>query len=103
HCPRGLPSRPRPWGSDIDAAGTHIEATAAPETTGVPTALDIPAPRQALAVRPSLAGLGREGLRAALAAIGVPDRQLKMRAGQLWSWMLGRGGTAVSDTCPPLT
>jgi 23S rRNA (adenine2503-C2)-methyltransferase len=63
----------------------------------VDTALDIPAPRQALAARPSLAGLGREGLRAALAAIGVPDRQLKMRVGQLWSWMYVRGATAFED------
>ena len=44
--------------------------------------------------RASLAGLGREGLRAALAAIGVPDKHLKMRAGQLWSWIYVRGATA---------
>ena len=50
-----------------------------------------------LAAKPSLAGLGREGLRAALAAIGVPDRQLKMRVGQLWSWMYVRGATAFAD------
>ena len=75
----------------------YREATTATETNGVDTALDIPAPRQALAARPSLAGLGREGLRAALAAIGVPDRQLKMRVGQLWSWMYVRGATAFED------
>jgi len=44
--------------------------------------------------RASLAGLGREGLRAALAGIGVPDKRLKMRAGQLWSWIYVRGATA---------
>ncbi len=44
--------------------------------------------------RASLAGLGREGLRAALAGIGVPDKQLKMRVGQLWSWIYVRGATA---------
>src|SRR5215470_9380969 len=44
--------------------------------------------------RPSLAGLGREGLRAALAGIGVPDTQSKMRVGQLWSWIYVRGATA---------
>ena len=44
--------------------------------------------------RASLAGLGREGLRTALAAIGVPDKHLKMRAGQLWSWIYVRGATA---------
>ena len=44
--------------------------------------------------KPSLAGLGREGLKAALASIGVPDRQLRMRVGQLWSWMYARGATS---------
>jgi len=44
--------------------------------------------------RASLAGLGREGLRAALAGIGVPDKHLKMRVGQLWSWIYVRGATA---------
>src|SRR5690348_13950362 len=43
------------------------------------------------ALRPSLAGLGRAGLMAALAAVGVPERQLKMRAAQLWSWIYARG------------
>jgi 23S rRNA (adenine2503-C2)-methyltransferase len=54
----------------------------------------------AAAARPSLAGLGREGLAAALAAVGVPERQLKMRVGQLWSWLYVRGATtfdAMSD------
>ena len=44
--------------------------------------------------RASLAGLGREGLGAALAGIGVPDKHLKMRVGQLWSWIYVRGATA---------
>jgi len=42
----------------------------------------------------SLAGLDRAGLGAALAAIGVPEQQLKMRTGQLWSWIYVRGATA---------
>jgi 23S rRNA (adenine2503-C2)-methyltransferase len=41
--------------------------------------------------RTSLAGLGREGLRAALAGAGVPERQLRMRVNQLWSWIYVRG------------
>jgi 23S rRNA (adenine2503-C2)-methyltransferase len=49
------------------------------------------------ATKPSLAGLGREGLRAALAAVGVPEKQLKMRVGQLWSWMYVRGVTAFEE------
>jgi 23S rRNA (adenine2503-C2)-methyltransferase len=39
----------------------------------------------------SLAGLSREGLRLALAAIGVPEKQQRMRVGQLWSWIYVRG------------
>ena len=60
--------------------------------------LDISAPQPELAAKPSLAGLGREGLRAALAAVGVPDKQLKMRVGQLWSWIYVRGTTAFEET-----
>jgi 23S rRNA (adenine2503-C2)-methyltransferase len=51
-------------------------------------------------LKPSLAGVGREGLAAALAAVGVPDRQLKMRVGQLWGWLYARGAhsfEAMSD------
>jgi 23S rRNA (adenine2503-C2)-methyltransferase len=51
-------------------------------------------PAAALARKPSLAGLSREALRAALAEIGVPERQQRMRARQLWSWIYVRG---VSD------
>ena len=47
--------------------------------------------------KPSLAGLGRDGLRAALAAIGVPEKQLRMRVGQLWSWIYVRGVTSFDD------
>jgi 23S rRNA (adenine2503-C2)-methyltransferase len=41
--------------------------------------------------KPSLAGLSRDALRAALAAVGVPERHLRMRVGQLWSWIYVRG------------
>jgi 23S rRNA (adenine2503-C2)-methyltransferase len=44
-----------------------------------------------VAEKSSLAGLGREGLRAALASAGVPDKQLRMRVNQLWSWLYVRG------------
>jgi len=42
-------------------------------------------PAAAGMAKPSLAGLGRDGLRAALAAIGVPEKQQRMRVAQLWS------------------
>ncbi|HSR81280.1 MAG TPA: 23S rRNA (adenine(2503)-C(2))-methyltransferase RlmN [Hyphomicrobiaceae bacterium] len=58
--------------------------------------LDRSTPQQGSVGRASLAGLGREGLRAALAGIGVPDKHLKMRVGQLWSWIYVRGATAFA-------
>lgn len=55
-------------------------------------ALDVqPTVAATAAGKPSLAGLGREGLKAALAAVGVPDKQLRMRVNQLWSWLYARG------------
>lgn len=45
------------------------------------------------AVKPSLAGMTRDGLKAALAAAGVPEKQLRMRAGQLWGWIYAHGYT----------
>ncbi|MEM0942945.1 MAG: 23S rRNA (adenine(2503)-C(2))-methyltransferase RlmN, partial [Pseudomonadota bacterium] len=38
-----------------------------------------------------LVGLTREGLSSALVKIGVPERQVKMRASQLWSWIYQKG------------
>ena len=46
------------------------------------------------AALPTLAGLGREGLSTALAAIGVPERQRRMRVGQLWTWIYAHGVTS---------
>jgi 23S rRNA (adenine2503-C2)-methyltransferase len=47
--------------------------------------------------KPSLAGLGREELGRALAAIGTPSSQLRMRVSQLWSWIYVRGVTAFGQ------
>ena len=43
--------------------------------------------------KPSLVGLSRAGLGEALAAIGVPERQVRMRVGQIWHWIYLRGAT----------
>ena len=54
---------------------------------------------------PTLAGLGRDELRASLAAIGVPEKQLRMRVDQLCSWLYVRGITsfdAMSDVSKDL-
>ncbi len=50
-----------------------------------------PAEASPVPAKPTLAGLGRDGLRAALAAVGVPEKQLRMRTEQLWSWIYVRG------------
>ena len=47
-----------------------------------------PPPRPVAA---SLAGLDRAGLAAALAAIGVPERETEVRVGQLHHWIYVRG------------
>lgn len=44
--------------------------------------------------KPSLIGLTREEMGEALAEIGVPQKQVKMRVSQLWNWLYVRG---VSD------
>jgi 23S rRNA (adenine2503-C2)-methyltransferase len=59
--------------------------------------LDTAAPTPVTAPKPSLAGLGRAGLSAALTTVGVPDKQLRMRVGQLWSWIYARGATAFDQ------
>ncbi len=43
--------------------------------------------------RPSLVGMSRAELAAALGEVGVPPGQRKMRAQQLWHWLYVRGAT----------
>jgi 23S rRNA (adenine2503-C2)-methyltransferase len=45
------------------------------------------------APKESLIGLGRPALAERLAALGVPERQRRMRVSQLWSWLYVRGAT----------
>ena len=47
--------------------------------------------------KPTLAGLNRAGLSAALSRAGVPDKQLRMRVNQLWRWMYVTGVTTFDD------
>ncbi len=47
--------------------------------------------------KPSLAGLRREALRSALVRVGVPEKQLRMRVNQLWSWIYVRGVTSFHN------
>jgi 23S rRNA (adenine2503-C2)-methyltransferase len=45
---------------------------------------------------PSLVGMSRMEMAAALAAAGIPERQVRMRVGQLWHWLYVRGATRFS-------
>jgi len=56
-----------------------------------PSADAVAPPAAPASTKPSLAGLGREGLRVALADAGVPEKQLRMRVNQLYSWLYVRG------------
>jgi 23S rRNA (adenine2503-C2)-methyltransferase len=43
--------------------------------------------------RETLIGQDREGLAARLEGLGVPERQSRMRVGQLWNWLYVQGAT----------
>ena len=47
-------------------------------------------------MRPSLAGLTRDQLMEMLARVGVPEKQRKMRANQLFHWIYHKGVTSFS-------
>ncbi|MFN3855376.1 MAG: 23S rRNA (adenine(2503)-C(2))-methyltransferase RlmN [Phreatobacter sp.] len=47
--------------------------------------------------KPSLVGLDRAGLKAALIALGVPDQQARMRVAQIWGWIYQRGARSFED------
>ena len=49
------------------------------------------------AARPSLVGMSRAELGAALAAVGVPAGQVRMRTAQLWHWLYVRGATDFAE------
>jgi 23S rRNA (adenine2503-C2)-methyltransferase len=55
------------------------------------------APAAQAAAKPSLVGMDRAALADALAAIGVPERQRRMRAAQLWHWLYLRGATSFDE------
>ena len=66
-------------------------------TMPIPGHIDpVPVPRAAPGRgdgKVDLLGLGREELRAALAAAGLEPKQAKLRAKQLWHWIYNRGVT----------
>ncbi|WP_373869992.1 23S rRNA (adenine(2503)-C(2))-methyltransferase RlmN [Azorhizobium oxalatiphilum] len=77
--------------SDVIAAApaTPMPVAESPATPVAATAAAKPLP--------SLAGLDRAKLGDALAAIGVPERERKMRVNQLWHWIYLRGATEFAE------
>jgi len=71
--------------------------TASFATTATATAAALvekrPLERYAPPARPSLIGMSREALAEALGDIGVPQRQRRMRAQQIWHWLYVRGAS----------
>ena len=55
------------------------------------------APRIASDPRPNLIGLTRDQLSSALADIGTPEKQIKMRTGQIWQWLYQKGVTSFDE------
>jgi 23S rRNA (adenine2503-C2)-methyltransferase len=74
-------------------ASTSAEASIAPAGCIEKAPLE----RYVPPARPSLVGLSRAGLLAALAGIGVPEGRRKMRAQQIWSWLYVRGVTGFAQ------
>ena len=56
-----------------------------------------PFPHTMLENKPSLIGLSREELAAALVEKGVPERQVRMRVQQIWHWLYVRGISSFDD------
>ncbi len=54
-------------------------------------------PREQAAGLPHLVGMTREAMRTALIEIGTPEKQAKMRVGQVWQWIYQKGVTDFSD------
>ena len=46
---------------------------------------------------PTLVGLTRDALKAQLIGMGVPERESRMRAGQIWHWVNFRGATDFAE------
>jgi 23S rRNA (adenine2503-C2)-methyltransferase len=55
------------------------------------TAMLSPAENAPAQEKPSLVGLTREQIAAALGGVGVPEREQRMRTSQIWHWIYHRG------------
>ena len=76
---------------------THLEAGSAAAAAGAIPLEKLPLETYVPPAVPSLIGLSREELAERLAAIGVPQRQCKMRVQQLWHWIYFRGAKGFEE------
>ena len=54
-------------------------------------------PRKDVSGSKNLVGLSRPELAEALQAIGIPEKQTKMRVGQVWQWMYHKGARSFDE------
>ncbi len=73
----------------LPAAGAALAGAAVP--------MPMAGERASAAAVPSLVGLTRTGLRDVLRNAGVPEREHRMRVGQIWSWVYHHGTTRFED------
>src|SRR5262245_44344177 len=57
----------------------------------------VPLERYVAPEKPSLVGLSRTALAEALAGIGIPERERRMRVSQIWHWLYVRGAQAFAE------
>jgi 23S rRNA (adenine2503-C2)-methyltransferase len=76
-----------------DPNGAQRTTTHGAQASGIEKAAELSVVAGAAPGRPSLAGLTRDEIKARLAEVGVPERELKMRVAQLWQWIYVRGAT----------
>ncbi len=67
---------------------TEIRTSAPSVTATAPVTQDVMTlPRKPVAGKANLVGMTRDAMRAALIAAGTPEKQAKMRVGQIWQWI----------------
>jgi 23S rRNA (adenine2503-C2)-methyltransferase len=81
----------------MTASLPSADPTAAPAAASAGFVEKHPLERYVPPEKPSLVGLSRAELAQALAGIGVPERQRKMRAQQIWHWLYVRGAKNFAD------
>src|SRR5258708_30838241 len=80
---------------DMDSMTTPVSASSA--SAAADFIEKAPLERYVPPARPSLVGVSRAELTAALAGVGVPEGKRKMRAQQIWSWLYVRGVTGFGQ------